>query len=166
MKKVVTGNTEIDKQHAELDSLIDGLDQVCESKRQNGAPCLSCPVDSHGACNDRLAKLIGDLLGFMLTHFSYEEKLMRLLPNTPENHQHIEGHQRAHAEISRLLSELTAKLDRDNPRQSAIHLQHIASAWIGRHSEGMDAQLALALGSAYRAEVDYDIELTRLLASK
>jgi len=164
MKKIVTGNSEIDKQHEQLDQLIDSLDQVCETKRQTKVPCLSCPPECHGVCNDRLANLIGDLLGFMLNHFSYEEKLMRLLNDTPENRKHIDGHQRAHAEISRLLSELTAKLDRENPRQSAIYLQNIASAWIGRHSEGMDAQLAHALGSAYSTEVDYDIELTKLLA--
>lgn len=161
----LTGHPEIDRQHERLDGIIARLEQVC-ANHQTGAPdCLSCPEASFPACNNRLADLIADLLGFMIEHFSYEEKLMRFLPDTELCRRHVSAHQQAHGEISRLLSELTANLDRDNPRQSALHLQHIAQAWMGGHARQFDSVLASSLEGAYAVELEYDQELIRLLAN-
>lgn len=158
-----TGHAEIDRQHDSLSQQVNELNSVCEMQRQNGKPCLQCPKEHHLICKDRLAELISKLLGFMLDHFAYEERLMRLLPETDECRDHIEQHQYAHAEISRLLSDLTAKLDRGNPAQSALHLRNIIVAWLGRHGEKLDRPLAITLEGAYDAEIDLDRELSCLL---
>jgi hemerythrin-like metal-binding protein len=160
---LATGHPEIDRQHEKLAQMIDGLETVCEAKRQTGEPCLQCRRHNMRICGDRIIQLISDLLVFMLDHFTYEEKLMRLLPDTEESRVHIEGHQFAHAEVSRLLSDLTADLDRENPRQTAIHLRNILNAWLGKHSTTYDATLAISLDGAYDVEMDYDRELTKLL---
>lgn len=160
-----TGHPEIDRQHDRLTQLVDGLNLVCETKRETGGSCLHCPKEHHPVCNDRLAQLISDLLCFILEHFAYEEKLMRILPDTKECREHIEQHQYAHAEISRLLSNLTAELDRSNPIQSAQHLQNILVAWLGKHAAIQDVPLATALDEANNAEMDFDKKLSSLLGT-
>lgn len=161
--KSLVGHPEIDKQHAQLQQIISGLEHVCAQQESTGTPCTRCSPLSFQTCNDRLARLISDLLGGMLDHFIYEEKLMRQLPDNAACRRHIDGHQQAHAEISRLLSELTLHLDRGNPRQSSLQLLHIANAWMGGHSEHYDSALAVSLDGAYGVEIGYDLELGRLL---
>lgn len=161
---VTTGHPEIDKQHEELSQLIGGLESVCTLHEKTGESCQQCAQACQEACNDRLANLIADLLGFMVTHFAYEEKLMHHLPATAECIEHIAAHQLAHAEVSSRLSELTFKLDRDDPRQSSLRLQTIINGWIGGHSEAFDNALTETLEKAYAAEVNYDCELTKLLS--
>jgi hemerythrin-like metal-binding protein len=158
-----TGHFAIDQQHDALAKMVEGLDTVCEKRRQTGEYCRQCSYEHQRVCSDRLSHLISDLLGFMLDHFVYEEKLMRLLPDTEECRKHIDSHHYAHAEISRLLSNLTAELDRENPSQSAIHLRHILMAWLGNHATTHDSSLAITLDGAYDVEIDFDRELTNLL---
>lgn len=160
-----TGHSEIDSQHEHLAQLVKGLDQVCEAQIRTGGSCTVCSPDKHPNCNKRLAELIADLLAFMFDHFSYEEKLMRQLPDTEECRAHVEEHTFAHAEVSRLLCELTTRLDRTNPIQSSLQLQQILKAWLGKHSETHDRKLAISLSGAYEAEIELDIELSRMLAA-
>jgi len=158
-----TGHPAIDKQHQHLAELVKSLDSVCETRQQTGAPCRNCVSEHTSVCSDRLANLISELLGFMLDHFMYEEKLMRLLPDTGECRTHIEGHMYAHAEISRLLSQLTTDLARTDPMKSSLRLQNILNGWLGQHAVGFDTKLSVSLGGTYDAELDYDQDLSRLL---
>lgn len=160
---LTTGHPEIDHQHNKLGELVKALDAVCETQLKTGRSCLQCAQEHHSACNNRLAQLISDLLCFMLDHFAYEEKLMRFLPDTEECRKHIQQHQYAHAEISRLLSNLTAELDRENPQQAAQHLRNVLVAWLGKHGEHLDRPLVVSLDGAYEVELDYDKKLTNLL---
>ena len=158
-----TGHPAIDKQHQHLAQLVESLDSVCEIRRKTGTACLKCVPDCSSLCSDRLANLISELLSFMLDHFMYEEKLMRLLPDTEECRNHVEGHMYAHAEISRLLSQLTANLARTDPMQSSLRLQNIVNGWLGQHAIRFDSPLSVSLEGAYDAEIDFDKELSRLL---
>jgi hemerythrin-like metal-binding protein len=159
-----TGHHGIDAQHDELSTLIANLGAICQgSNNPDTSLCSACSPEHRSACTERLANLIAELLGFMVEHFAYEEKLMRLLPRTETCLHHIESHQMAHAEVSRQLSELAQQLDKENPRQCAQNLQHIVSAWMGAHSQGMDSVLASELQASYENEVHYDIELSKLL---
>lgn len=108
-------------------------------QRQTGEFCQQCRPEHQRVCAKRLSLLIGDLLGVMLDHFVYKEKLMRLLPDTVVCRDHIDSHQFAHAEISRLLSNLTAQMDRENPRQSAIHLGNILIEELETSNEELQA---------------------------
>lgn len=160
-----TGHPEIDRQHDQLEAIIARLGEFCQDGQRGPDECPACPAEHRATCSNQLADLVGDLLGFMIEHFSYEEKLMRFLPDTPACREHVEAHQRAHGEISRLLSELTLRIDQENPRQTARHLQDILVAWMGGHTQIFDSVLAGTLEGAYSAEFDYDRELIRLLAS-
>lgn len=158
-----TGHEEIDRQHEQLNALAARLDAVCEVACAGGSVCGQCPAAHHRQCGDRLAELISQLLDFMVRHFAYEERLMRLLPDTAVCRQHVEMHQLAHAELSRLLSELTFELDRRDPGACATRLRNIVHGWMGGHTEQFDNFLVGTLEHAYDAEIQYDIELTHLL---
>ncbi len=160
----LTGHPGIDAQHQELAGLIARLDDICVDDVVNRPDCALCPELSREVCIGRLADLIGELLGFMVEHFRYEEQLMRLLTPSPEAMRHIHAHKRAHAEVSEQLSALTFGLDGGDPRACAQRLQNIIEAWMGGHSQTHDSHLAGALEAAFGHEVDYDQELVRLMA--
>lgn len=157
----VTGHPEIDAQHDRLLALTTKLGSVCAKPDQAGNPCAMCLEESRLECTNRLADLIGALLGFMMEHFSYEEALMRQLP--PSCRKHVEAHQLAHAEISHRLSDLTKGLDRDNPHHCSLSLQHIIEAWMGNHTIHLDGPLTAELKKAYVKEIGFDVELAGLL---
>jgi hemerythrin-like metal-binding protein len=159
-----TGHHGIDAQHDELSTLIANLGAICQGgNNPDTSLCSACHPEHRNICTERLAKLIAELLSFMVEHFAYEEKLMRLLPRTETCLRHVENHQLAHAEVSRQLSELAYQLDKENPRLCAQNLQHIVSTWMGAHSQGMDSELVSELEASYHKEVHYDIELSKLL---
>jgi hemerythrin-like metal-binding protein len=160
---VATGHPQIDSQHHELEQLILQLATVCEAKNRSGSNCSECFPEARTACISRLDQLLGDLIGFILTHFSYEEKLMRQLPATPLCREHIEQHTWAHAEVSSHLTALTRSLNHEDPKQCALRLQSVVSAWMGAHMCNFDARLTDKLRSVTDTELAYDIELAELL---
>lgn len=159
-----TGHPEIDAQHDELLVLTTRLGQVCADPEAD-RECAICPDGNRDACVGRLVSLIGDLLGFMVKHFAYEEALMRLLPPTPVCRRHVESHQMAHAEISQRLSELTRSLDSVDPYECSLRLGRVIEAWMGNHATHLDLPLASELEKAYDKELGYDVELARLLSA-
>lgn len=158
-----TGHPAIDEQHHQLDELILRLADICQRRAADDCGLGECPASSRTACLSGLDRLIGDLLCFLVDHFSYEEGLMRLLPDTPTCRTHIEAHTFAHAELSARLSELAGELDKANPRQCAERLQHILSSWMGGHNRAFDVALANSLEEASNAELKYDVELVNLM---
>jgi hemerythrin-like metal-binding protein len=160
---VVTGHQQIDSQHHELEQLIQQLATVCEVENRSGSNCSDCFPESRAACIGRLDKLLGDLIGFIVTHFSYEEKLMRQLPATPLCREHIERHKWAHAEVSGQLTTLASNLNHDDPKRCALRLQSVVSAWMGAHMCNFDVRLADNLESVTETELAYDIKLAELL---
>ncbi|MDD5295391.1 MAG: hemerythrin domain-containing protein [Rhodocyclaceae bacterium] len=160
---VSTGHPEIDSQHGRLSDLTGRLGSICVLGEARPGHCLRCSAETRSSCTNRLADLIGELLGFMVTHFAYEEGLMRQLPPTEAGRMHMEAHKLAHAEISQRLSELTLKLDEESPLECSDWLQKIIGSWMGDHAEHHDVGLASELAKAYETEICYDVELARLL---
>ena len=134
-----TGHHEIDHQHAELDRLIDQVLGFCE-RRQNGIPdCATCPLEEQTNCRHRAIAMTGALLKFMVGHFRYEDQLMRGLPDNAVCREHIQRHQRAHADISAWVTTLTTRLETSNPYAVGAELQRILTEWTGAHAIGMDS---------------------------
>lgn len=158
-----TGHPDIDQQHHHLEGLILRFNQLCNTPASESCAPGNCTSEARDACLAGLESLIGDLLCFLIDHFQYEENLMRLLPDTPVCRQHIDAHTFAHAELSARLSELTLKLDQENPRECAKRLQTILTSWMGGHAEVFDIALANSLEEASNAELRYDIELVELI---
>lgn len=143
-----TGHQETDSQHIALEQLIRQLDTFCETQGKSGGSCIECPTEYRAACADRLDAILGDVLDFISTHFSYEDKLMRQLPKTPACTQHIAEHKWSHAEIISQLTEATDDLDRENPKASTLRIKEIIGTCMGAHIGGLDVQLAGYLESA------------------
>lgn len=164
---LVTGHPGIDAQHDRLLALTGKLGDICVTTEHHGSasPCATCVHRERSACAASVAELIGDLLGFMIEHASYEEGLMRRLPATPVCRQHVEAHTFAHAEISHRLSELTFGLDEANPHGCAHRLQNIVVAWLGSHAARLNRPHAAELEMAYVKEISLDVELAGLLAA-
>lgn len=160
---VITGHQEIDGQHHDLEKMIRNLGTVCRLRTTTGKSCIECPADCRTSCANQLADLLGDLLGFIVSHFAYEERLMRRLPPTQECIQHIEEHKLAHADVSSHLAELTARMMHEDPRQCGTRLEEIINCWMGVHEGSFDAQLARDLKSVDDTEFAYDVKLARLL---
>jgi hemerythrin-like metal-binding protein len=165
MMETSTGHPEIDRQHHLLNQIIGGLAHVCQQESRGGSRCNRCVPSEFDNCANQLTSLISDLISFMFEHFAYEEKLMRLLPDSKACKLHIAGHQKAHADISERLAELSSKLGFEDPRQSSLRLSKIITAWMGGHNAKFDAYLASSLEGAYGSELTYDVELGKLLAS-
>lgn len=159
-----TGHPEIDSQHQTLFRLNGQLGEACTEGRSPAGNC-DCMAPAKSGCVNRLAHLLGELLTFMTEHFCYEQRLMRLLPASPECRQHVSAHQLAHAEISQHLSELARDLDRLPPLQSANRLQTIMALWMGQHDAGLDRDLVQTLKRSFDSEVAFDVELARLLGA-
>ncbi len=160
---LATGHPVIDTQHEQLADLTGRLEHICVLRQQTGVSCSQCSPDFHLSCTNRLADLIGELIGFMVTHFAYEEGLMRQLPATDACRQHTAAHQLAHADISQKLNELTQKLDDENPMECSLRLYKIITSWMGDHTALLDADLASELAKACETEIHYDVELAKLL---
>ena len=172
----ITGNHQIDQQHLLLLQLIAKLEDLCDDKPERFqeqsacgierlAPCsCACCASKIEACAEQLTDLLSDLLSYMLEHFAYEERLMRLLPQNEVCKDHIEKHTKAHADISRMLCKLAESVDPANPRASAVHLHGIVREWMGAHTLAHDNGLASELQSVYRCEIDLDVALARLLS--
>jgi hemerythrin-like metal-binding protein len=163
---LMTGHRQIDSQHLELEQLIQQLGTICEAKNKSGSSCDECSSEYSASCTNRLEGVLGDLLGFVVTHFFYEEKLMRQLSATKACRQHVEDHKLAHAEISSQLADLARSLDGGNPKQRAFRLQQTIGTWMGAHMCNLDIQLADALEGVIDTELAYDIKLAELLAQQ
>lgn len=160
---LMTGHPQIDSQHLKLEELIQQLSAICEAKDKSGSRCSDCPADRPIACTSRLDGFLGDLLGFAMTHFAYEEKLMCQLPATQACRQHIDEHQQAHAAVSDQLADLTRISDVDDPNRRALRLQKVVSTWMGVHMLSHDVQLAGKLQGAIDMELNCDVRLAALL---
>ncbi len=147
-----TGHQETDSQHIALEQLIRQLDASCETRGKSGGGCIECPAEYRAECTDRLTALLGEVMDFITTHFSYEDKLMRQLPKTPAITQHVAEHKWAHAEIISQLTEATDDLDRENPKMSTLRIQEIIGACMGTHIGGLDVQLAGYLESKINSQ--------------
>ncbi|MDD5248031.1 MAG: LuxR C-terminal-related transcriptional regulator [Rhodocyclaceae bacterium] len=164
MKFKLTGNAEIDQQHAVLDALIDRLELVCERLADEPKPsCQACNAGRRRNCNGSLSRLNDEILSFLVGHVTYEERLMELLPDIVRCQVHIRGHKEAHAEISDRLREVAAHLGREAPWLLGMQLHRIAKDWMGSHASLYDVELAQQIEGIGPAEIEFDSELVAIL---
>lgn len=164
MKFKLTGNAEIDQQHAVLDGLIDRLEFVCERLADEPNPsCQACNAARRRDCNASLSRLNDEILSFLVGHATYEERLMELLPDIVRCQVHISGHKDAHADISERLRDVAGRVGREPPRLLGTQLHHIAKDWMGSHAVQYDDPLAQQMEGIGSAEIEFDSELVAIL---
>ena len=159
-----TGHAEIDEQHAILYGVLEQLAPVCEGKRGNSQlTCRHCSAEQLQSCRENLSRLAGELSAFVVGHFAYEEKLMKLLPDIPHCSKHVEAHKLAHAEASALLSKLILQIAQGDPTEIGVQLHDVVVDWVGQHVSEFDEPLAVELEGISSPEIDLDRELVSML---
>ena len=159
----LTGNAEIDQQHAILDSIVGKATNFCTELRRTNAACSECSAHNRQHCASALNSSARELRAFLVGHNTYEEKMMDLLPNTPQCQAHIVEHKRAHSWIARQLKALSVQIENHDPRVAGALMVRIAKSWLGVHAARLDQPLVRHLDDANIAEIEFDRELVIML---
>ena len=159
-----TGHAEIDQQHAILDGIIEEAGNFCfQAKQDPQASCLTCSASFRPKCVSVLVSSAKALRDFLVGHNTYEEKMMELLPATPQCQRHVKEHKLAHARIAKELKVLAGQIAESDPKVAGGFLLKIAKDWLGDHATGLDQHLAQHLDKADSPEIDFDWELVVML---
>lgn len=159
-----TGHAEIDQQHELLESALERLAFFCsESEHQPDITCGACNAIKQNSCHSALTRIASELRACLAGHAAYEEKMMELLPLTPDCQSHIKAHKAAHEGIARQLNKLIMQAANDRtPRDVGDLIKRVVGNWLGEHSNHFDTRL-VHLGSQNTLKVDLDSELVTML---
>ncbi len=139
--ELVTGHPVIDAEHGQLLSAMSGLRRVCDDFAGRG-DCLGCSMATQGKCESELIGLLGDLLAFILDHFSTEERVMRQSLLVMVDRDLCEAHMEDHAAISSQVQQVVSRLDRKNTIGRIRELDQLLSQWTRNHIQLHDKILA------------------------
>ena len=160
----LTGNAEIDHQHAILISMAQELAGFCTVPvRDPNATPMQCSASECLRCIKTLRSITDEMQAFLVGHAIYEERLMELLPKTAQCSAHVAEHTAAHLSIAKRLKRIAQQIDKECPKLLATELERIVKEWIGDHAVTLDTALAGHLGRRSKSEVDFDGELVVIL---
>jgi len=163
MKKHQTGHAEIDEQHAILESMVEQLSIFCsELKQDSDAACDKCSLLKRQQCTRTLATITSELTAFLIGHATYEERMMVLLPGTPNCQAHITAHKAAHEGISKQLKKLSVQVANKSPQTTSTQMWRVIRDWMGDHVAMFDSRL-VGLSKSATPEIDFDGELVAML---
>lgn len=139
--ELLTGHQSIDFEHRQLMVCMMSLRGVCQDFR-NFTTCSGCLGARRTQCENELARLLGDLLAFILDHFKTEESIMRDSLLMMIDRDVCEAHMEDHAAISAKVQEIVAALDPDNTVGLVHQLDALLGHWITNHIAMHDMILA------------------------
>ncbi len=142
---IKTGHPEIDREHAVLLALLKKLTYICPLDGR-ATECRSCSSRQRQYCETSLVIVMGNVLGFTVDHFAFEEKAMRGMPDIPGAAAHMEVHLQDHERIVRDLRELALSIGFRDVFQSAIEMQAVVQSWLGRHILDFDVPFVALSG--------------------
>lgn len=139
--ELACGNRLIDDEHRALIESIDSLKRVCAHYRR-AADCRACDGGRRRGCEQKLLRLLGEIVEFIIEHFEHEETLMRrtLLPimNAAAYDDHVEAHADISAGVIGILSSLTPEITVGKIRDLEVSLH----GWLVGHIHLHDLKLA------------------------
>lgn len=138
--ELVTGHPIIDTEHGQLLLAMTGLRRVCDDVRRSD--CSGCGMATQDKCESELIGLLGDLLAFILDHFSTEERIMRQSLLLMVDRDLCESHMEDHAAISSKVQQVVSRLDRKNTIGRIRELDQLLNQWIRNHIQLHDKLLA------------------------
>lgn len=163
MTSRLTGHAEIDQQHAILESMVAQLAVICsESSKDKNAACDKCSSTKRQHCTSSLVLITSELMAFLIGHATYEERMMGLLPSTPDCQAHIKAHKAAHEGISKQLKKLAGQVISEHPIAASTRVWQVIGDWLGEHVALFDSRL-VGLGKSVVPEIDFDGELVAML---
>lgn len=134
-----TGIACIDEEHRWLGSLVAKLRDDFSCRSQTLADC-HCGPDQRRTCDRQLGIVLSDLLGFAMTHFASEERLMAELPR-----EQAFEHKREHAEIVARLAAVAESGANLAVVTTPAHLERLITQWLSEHVLHFDLPLARRL---------------------
>lgn len=159
----LTGHAEIDLQHELLDSTVGRLAFFCsESAHRPDASCNQCDAVKQKHCRTVLASISDELTAFLAGHSAYEEKMMELLPETPNCQNHVTAHKAAHEGIAKQLKKISMQTASENPRDVGAVIMRVVGDWLSDHCTLFDTRL-VDLGKPNLPKIDFDSELVKML---
>ncbi|OHC66768.1 MAG: hypothetical protein A2045_04395 [Rhodocyclales bacterium GWA2_65_20] len=144
---LTTGLPEIDQEHAFLLDLLTQLDTVCALTPNPDAACADCTQAQRLSCELVLVSILSKALCFTVDHFTFEEKTMRWLPQSPERSAHCGAHIDDHEKISRELRDIALSIESSDIIRSGVELQEVIRRWLDEHVLNFDIPLVELLQS-------------------
>jgi methyl-accepting chemotaxis protein len=114
------GIKEVDRQHEKLVSLINQLHKIMKLKLGHG----------------KAAVILNELVDYTVTHFGYEEKIMR-----EYNYDDLVDHQKKHAELISKVSDFQKQFGQGNAMLT-MDLMDFLKGWLVNHIKGSDRKYA------------------------
>ncbi len=163
MKTPLTGDAEIDEQHAILECIVVGLKGICFlSKIRAVSNCTKCAQPTRDNCTSQFKDAISQARLFLGGHLAYEEKLMGLLPNCERCAIHISVHKESHRQILQQLQMFEELIPYSEPCAMCEEIMDYFDAWLQDHASAYDIALAEQLNSG-ASENGLDVELVSML---
>lgn len=136
-----SGHPLIDDEHQALLKVLQRLPEICESFLSK-TDCHGCLPAAREACEARLVGLLGEVIEFVIEHFSSEEAIMRrsLLPALEP--MRCEAHFEDHAEIMGRLTEILGALSPETTAGRIRDLNASLQHWLHDHILHHDQPLA------------------------
>lgn len=158
-----TGHAEIDEQHKILDAMVGQLERLCEESANPVNPvCSDCPRERLLHCQSKLNRTVGDLGAFLVGHATYEERMMELLPDTPNCQAHIRAHKAAHQGLARQLTKVADGVKTRTPLEASKEIWRLMEIWLGDHTTLFDRRL-ISMTQPESPEINLDNELVDML---
>ena len=136
-----SGHPLIDDEHQALLAVVQRLPEICESFLSK-TDCSGCAPAARQACEARLVGLLGEVIEFVIEHFSSEEAIMRrsLLPAIEP--ARCEAHFEDHAEIMGRLTDILGALTPETTSGRMRELNASLLSWLNEHIRHHDQPLA------------------------
>lgn len=126
-----TGDRMIDEEHRQLHAALARLRDTC-ARYDEKTSCDGCSDELISECSREYYRSLGNVIEFMVAHFSSEEALFRDSGLAAEFHELYARHVEEHANLSERLSALAAD-NIDNVVASLQKMSEVLVQWLDRH---------------------------------
>ena len=140
---------EIEAEHQLLGEKLTAVVRLCPA-RETRTDCEGCPHAHSHQCSTILQDMVGDLLGYMVSHFRHEEALMRNWGLMNHARDRCDRHMEDHGDISEAFGELAGALHGNNPLPRVRDIHALLMGWLGTHIDEHDHPMLELLAKADR----------------
>ena len=146
---VEAARQEIEAEHHMLTERLSALVRLCPV-HSTVSGCSGCVHGNPETCLLSLQDVVGDLLGYMVSHFHHEEALMRRWGLQERAREQCNRHKEAHGDISEAFARLAGSLNGSNPLPRVLEVHGLVQSWLGRHMVEHDGPLLSMIAESGR----------------
>lgn len=135
-----TGIPIIDAEHQRLRELIGQLQGICDSYCDKFS-CSGCGDDRILSCEQQLIACLTEILGFMVDHFSHEERLLKSRHMTQAEKDLFAVHVEDHVQLIENVVAITTLEDLQRTVRRIAETAAILDRWITEHIRRYDVPM-------------------------